>query len=266
MGGVLSTLGVYEYIQVQMEWFKINRMPLTLARLPRSFTGLKVVHLSDLHFNPWTTPERFSEVVEKTNQQSPDLILISGDFIDHETSLADIPAFTQLLQRLEAGLGVYAVLGNHDHWRDADLVREMLSLSGITNLSNRVETLDRGGEMLHLCGLDDYMEGKQDLEAVLDALPQAGCALLLMHEPDYADISAATGRFDLQLSGHSHGGQVDIPFYGAPIIPPYAQKYPRGLYQVNGMALYTTTGIGMVRPYVRFNCRPEIAVFTLEQV
>jgi len=265
VGGSLSVLGVYEYIQVQMQWFKLNKLRLPVAGLPEAFDGLKLVHLSDLHFGPWITTERFGDVVQKANRQEPDLILITGDFIDHETPASEIPAFIALLEELEADLGVYAVLGNHDYWRDADLAREMLDQSGIANLSNRIETLKRDGDVLHLCGLDDYLEGRQDLDAVLQALPDQGCALLLVHEPDYADISSATRRFALQLSGHSHGGQVYLPFYGPPIVPQYAEKYPRGLYQVNGMTLYTNAGIGMVRPYVRFNCRPELAVLTLEQ-
>ena len=264
MGAALSVLGVYEFFQIQILGFKLNRIRLSLPGLSSAFDGLKLVHLSDLHFSPWITPDRFADVVEKVNQQSPDLIVITGDIIDHETLISEIPAYVELLGQLEAKQGVYAVLGNHDHWKDPDLVRQMLEQSRITDLCNRTMTFMREGYQLHLCGLDDYSERMQDLDAVLDMLPEDGCAVLLMHEPDYADISAATGRFALQLSGHSHGGQVYIPFYGPPITPQYAQKYPRGLYDVNGMTLYTNSGIGMVRPFIRFNCRPEVAVFTLE--
>jgi len=98
---------------------------------------------------------------------------------------------------------------------------------------------------------------------VLALLPDEGCAILLAHEPDYADISAPTGRFDLQLSGHSHGGQVILPFIGPPILPSYSHKYPVGQYQVGSMIQYTNRGLGTVAPMVRFNCRPEITVFTL---
>jgi predicted MPP superfamily phosphohydrolase len=97
-------------------------------------------------------------------------------------------------------------------------------------------------------------------------LPAEGCAILLAHEPDCADDSAATGRFDLQISGHSHGGQVSLPLIGPPVLPYLAQKYPSGLYQVGQMFQYTNRGVGMTPPYVRLNCRPEITVFTLESV
>lgn len=258
-------LGLYEYIQYEMQWFQHNQIRLPLKGLPDEFDGLKLVHLSDLHFGPWISQERFSEVIGIVLQQHPDLIVITGDFIDRETPREIVPSYVDQMKLLNAELGVFAVLGNHDHWQDADLVHRMLAESGIRDLSNRVETLRRGESQLHLCGLDDYMVGEQDLEAVLEVLPEEGCALLLVHEPDYADISAATGRFALQLSGHSHGGQVYIPFIGPPIVPDFARNYPRGLYEVNGMTLYTNSGIGMIRPYVRLNCRPEVAIFTLEQ-
>lgn len=266
MGGGLSTLGLYQYIQFEIQWFKRTKIRLPIRDLGPEFEGLRIVHLSDLHLGPWISYERFTEVIDMALEQHPDLVLITGDFIDRETPRELVPKYVELLTLLSAELGVFAVLGNHDHWQDADLVRQILADSGIVDLSNRVVTFERGDSQLHLCGLDDYMVGEQDLEAVLRGLPEQGCALLLVHEPDYADISAATGRFALQLSGHSHGGQVYIPFYGAPITPDFARNYPRGLYEVDGMALYTNTGIGMVRPYVRLNCRPEVAVFTLESL
>jgi hypothetical protein len=117
--------------------------------------------------------------------------------------------------------------------------------------------------MLHLAGVDDVWESQDRLDLVLEALPDAGAAILLAHEPDFADVSAAAGRFDLQLSGHSHGGQVIFPLRGPLVLPRYARKYPIGLYQVGGMLQYTNRGLGMIPPRVRFNCRPEVTVFTL---
>ena len=98
---------------------------------------------------------------------------------------------------------------------------------------------------------------------MLARLPRTGAALLLAHEPDFADITPPPGRFDLQLSGHSHGGQVVIPFLGPPTLPEIGEKYPSGRYQVGGMIQYTNRGVGMVRPHVRLNCRPEITLLTL---
>lgn len=118
--------------------------------------------------------------------------------------------------------------------------------------------------MLHFAGVDDVMEGRSRLDLVLQELPEDGTAILLAHEPDFADVSAATGRFDLQLSGHSHGGQVRLPLLGAPYLPPFSQRYASGLYEVGDMWQYTNRGIGFVDARLRFLCRPEITVLTFE--
>lgn len=254
-------LGVY--VKFESVWYKVTRMNLPLAKLPEAFEGLVLVHLTDLHFNPRISPERFAEVVERVNAQSPDVIVITGDFIDRHTRRDQIPLIVEQLGQLQAKLGKFAVLGNHDYGQGAAVVRAMLEESGIRELPNQAAPLYKDEQMLTICGLDDYKKNKLDFPALLAEMPEEGCAILLVHEPDFADISGPTGRFSLQLSGHSHGGQINIPFLGPPITPKHAHRYPRGLYQVGEMKLYTNTGVGMTPPLVRFNCRPEIAVFTL---
>jgi len=155
------------------------------------------------------------------------------------------------------------VLGNHDHWSGADAIRGLLRQAGVHELRNTALTLRRGAAQLHIAGVDSYWERQDRLEAVLATLPADGAAVLLAHEPDYADISAASGRFDLQLSGHTHGGQVVIPFLGPPVLPHLGKKYPAGRYQVGSMIQYTNRGLGVIPPRLRFNCRPEITVITL---
>jgi len=156
-----------------------------------------------------------------------------------------------------------AVLGNHDHWTDADMIHRVIKESGMVDLTNTVHTLDRRSAPLHLAGVDDIWEEHDRLDDVLAQLPYDGAAILLAHEPDFADTSAASGRFDLELSGHSHGGQVILPFVGPLRLPYLGRKYPLGRYQVGPMIQYTNRGVGMISPRVRFNCRPEITVFTL---
>jgi predicted MPP superfamily phosphohydrolase len=128
-----------------------------------------------------------------------------------------------------------------------------------------VFTLGRGDDSLHLCGVDDVWEGEVRLEEVVAQLKDNNAAILLAHEPDYADVSAATGKFDLQVSGHTHGGQVAIPLLGPPILPYLGWKYHTGLYQVQDMFQYTNRGVGMNRLAVRINCRPEITIFVLNE-
>jgi predicted MPP superfamily phosphohydrolase len=131
-------------------------------------------------------------------------------------------------------------------------------------LTNAVHTIVRGDARLHIAGMDDMVHGHPDLNKVLAALPKDGCAILLSHAPDFADESAPTGRFDLQISGHTHGGQVLPPIIGPLYLPKGGKKYYAGLYQVGSMLQYTNRGVGMVPPYIRINCRPEITVFTLQ--
>jgi predicted MPP superfamily phosphohydrolase len=142
------------------------------------------------------------------------------------------------------------------------VVRRVLAAGGVIELRNAVRTLRRGDGTLHLCGVDSVLEGIGRLDRVLEGLPEGGAAVLLAHEPDFADTSAETERFDLQLSGHSHGGQVSLPLLRSAVLPRLSRKYPSGLYRVGGMLLYTNRGLG-THPRFRLGCRPEITVFTL---
>ena len=246
----------------------VETMRLKLPRLSQAFAGLRVVQISDIHMGSWMNLERFQQVSDLVLAQKPDLLLITGDFLFghtfNEASRRDLKDLITILSPLAATLPSFAVLGNHDYWTNSEAVREMLRDSQITELTNTVFTLTRSGENLHLCGVDDVWEGDVQLENVLSQLPDDGAAILLAHEPDYADTSAATGRFDLQVSGHSHGGQVVIPFYGPPILPLLGRKYPSGLYKVGNMFQYTNRGVGTGALPVRFNCPPEITLFILD--
>jgi predicted MPP superfamily phosphohydrolase len=247
---------------IEPDWLDIQPVTLTLPRLAPAFDGYQVVQFSDIHMSSWMTRARLADVVGVVNAQGADLIALTGDFV---SNLSDAIAqdLIDVLGTLRAPDGTVAVLGNHDHWTDAAVIHRVIQESGMVDLTNTVHTLDRGGVPLHLAGVDDIWEQHDRLDDVLGQLPQDGAAILLAHEPDFADTSAATGRFDLELSGHSHGGQVIIPFVGPPHLPYLGRKYPLGRYQVGRMIQYTNRGVGMIPPRVRFNCRPEITVFTL---
>jgi hypothetical protein len=141
----------------------------------------------------------------------------------------------------------------------------VLKQSNIIDLSNDVYTIYRGEEMLHFAGVDDILAQQDHLEKVLEEIPDQGAAILLAHEPDFADISAASKRFDLQLSGHTHGGQIVIPFIEKMFLPPEGRKYPKGLYQINGMIQYTNRGLGTSWLRLRYRCPPEITLFELRK-
>jgi uncharacterized protein len=263
--GVLLLGGLVYVRKVEPEDVEVVPVSLVLPRLDAVFEGYRIAQISDIHADGWMTPGRVLSLVNLVNAEAPDLVAITGDFATYSRFRSLIRHASRLiapLRRLQATDGVVAVLGNHDHKTDARTVRRVLAASGVIELHNAVLTLRRGGESLYLCGVDDLKEGTPRLDRALEGLSEEGAAVLLAHEPDFADESAATGRFDLQLSGHSHGGQVGVPLLRYPFLPKLSRKYPTGLYRVGDMFLYTNRGLG-AHPRFRFNCRPEITVFTL---
>jgi predicted MPP superfamily phosphohydrolase len=166
---------------------------------------------------------------------------------------------------LNATHGVFSVLGNHDHMTNKRVVLTGLKESGLPVLINDGVTLSRGQQVLYLAGLDDGRRGHPDLPKALEKRPGQVPTILLVHEPDFADTYSTDGTISLQLSGHSHGGQIRLPGVGALALPRYGRKYDQGLYRVQDMWLYTTRGIGVTGPPIRLNCRPEITEITLVQ-
>jgi predicted MPP superfamily phosphohydrolase len=268
LGGqlVLFMLGGTLYSTVlEPLWFEVENVTVKLPHLPKSFSGFRLAQISDIHAGEQWMPRHLDTVIEKLIAIKPDVVAITGDFVYSSPAMTDeiLSQTETALSTLSAHFPVYAVMGNHDYWWDVDRVRNALVRANIVELNNRSHTLARDNAFLHICGVDDIYERKDDLDTVLAQLPEDGCAILLAHEPDFADTSAATGRFDLQISGHSHGGQVIVPFVGPIVLPRHGRKYPTGMYQVQEMIQYTNRGLGMVFPYVRFMCRPEVTLFTL---
>lgn len=249
--------------EVEPRRLEVVRLELTLPRLAAEFDGYRVVQIGDLHLDDWSKPARLGRISDLVNVERPDLIVVTGDFASYSAKRLDTEKLVGALRRLSAPDGALAILGNHDYLTDVDLIRQCIREAGLTELLNEAVTLGRGGSELHVAGIDDVMEGRSRLDLVLRELPESGAAILLAHEPDFADVAAATGRFDLQLSGHSHGGQVRVPLLGKAVLPPFSQRYTRGLHEVGGMLLYTNRGLGTVHARLRFGCRPEITVLTL---
>jgi len=218
----------------------------------------------------WMNRERLAVVVDAVLAEKPDLVAITGDFVAggrraswYSDVLADLLAE---LARLSEKIPTVAVTGNHDYIAGVSLVRNMLAEANIIELPNAVFSIERGRSQLHFCGVDDVLYGSPNLEDVLNQVPESGAAILLAHEPDFADVSASAKRFDLQISGHSHGGQVVLWDGFIPLLPALAEKYPSGLYKIDGMLQYTNRGLGMTHVNVRFNCPPEMTVFTFYPV
>ena len=249
---------------LEPDWLAAERVTVHVPDLPTAMDGLTVAQLSDLHWGPYTGEREVRIAVEKANAFAADLIVLTGDYV---LSSAEYAAPCALeLAALRAPRGVFAIPGNHDYWTNIDTVAAQLQATGLTLLRNASRRLEVKGTPLWLTGVDDVWEQRHDLDAALAAVPRGEPVLLLVHEPDFADQAARSPhRILLQLSGHSHGGQVNLPFYGPLVLPWLGRKYPAGLQTAAGSTLqvYTSRGVGVIAPPLRFNCRPEVTLLTL---
>ncbi len=253
-------LGSIYIHKIEPNWFEVTQIEIELPRLDRAFAGYRIVQISDLHAGDKIDRAQLEKVVATVNEQKPDLVVITGDHVSRKPR--QHPELLATLAKLQVRDRTLAVLGNHDVFNDAAPIRQALQAAGVMLLENTVYPISRGAATLYIAGVGDVFAKEDKLDRVLTQLPAQSAAIMLAHEPDFADETAQTGRFGLQLSGHSHGGQVRLPFYSG-YLPELAQKYPVGRYRVGEMIQYTNRGIGTIKVYARFNCRPEISVFTL---
>jgi uncharacterized protein len=260
---LLSLVAIIIYaIYIEPNWFEVKEVSVKLPHLTKAFDGYKIVQITDIHADRFFKISNLPTIVQQINDQKPDLVVLTGDYISKGQVELGVGAIASNFRQITAPDGVLAVLGNHDYWTNGKKVTAALSQYQIKLLKNELFTLHRGQEELVIAGIDDVWNGKSDLPKVLKELGVRQGAIALVHEPDFADETAATQQFDLQLSGHSHGGQVRLPFADR-VLPYMGQKYPYGQYQVGQMIQYTSSGIGMGGIPVRFNCRPEITSIVL---
>lgn len=239
-----------------------NRYRVPVPNLPRAFEGFTLVHLTDLHYGPLVSFDFLASVIERANRIPRDATVVTGDIVHARNSSRRIDEIWPLLGRLQAPQGVFSVLGNHDHWADGDRSRYWLRRTG-QDLYTRTHALRRDGETLWLAGAGDLWEHPTRLDTLLGEIPERDCRVVLAHNPDTAD-TAFNSRVDLMISGHTHGGQIRIPFYGAPVLPVRNKTYSDGVKQTpKGFPIFISRGIGWAIYPVRFNCYPEIAVLEL---
>jgi len=227
-------------------------------------TPLNVVQISDLQVSEYYETNRLDKVIEKVNAQKPDILLFTGDLFDNYSKYPEQRApMIEKLKAFKANIGKYAVWGNHDYGGGAVRVYEdVMSAGGFTVLRNQGETLTLSdGRQVFLGGLDDSLLGNPSVSDTLTYRQNYDYAITMTHEPDVADAFIGTDT-QLVLAGHSHGGQVWIPFY--PIKNVLAEKYTRGLYQLDAITqLYVNTGIGTTSIHARFGVIPEVTQFTI---
>ncbi len=242
---------------------RLEEVTVALPALPDGLAGLRIGLITDVHHDAGRPLALLARGVRLLNAAAPDIVLLGGDYVVSRAT--DFDRCAALLGRLRAPLGVYAILGNHDYWAGGDRIAAAVAAAGPTVLRNEARRLVApGGAPFWLVGLDDAARRRHDFRTALAGVSEDEFRLLLAHEPDVADLpKARCHRFDLQLSGHTHGGQVVLPFIGSPLLPNLGHHYVRGLHQTRTHPIYTSRGLGGVPPFIRFDCPPEVTLLTL---
>lgn len=259
-----ASLGLAAVYPVFIERYIIvtNTYRITVPNLPEEFTGFRIVHLTDLHYGFLVPLALIRDVVRRAKELKPDVIVCTGDYVREKNSTREIDEVWPVLSELTAPSGVYSVLGNHDHWADTPRSDYWLKRSG-QYLRHTAIRIERKGKGLWLAGAGDLLEDHRSLDELLGNIPDAECRIVLAHNPDTADTEFSS-RIDLMISGHTHGGQVNIPLIGAPVLPVKNKEYSSGLTRSpQGHKVFISKGIGWAIYPVRFNCFPEIAVLEL---
>jgi len=259
-GGAATLLASYPFL-IERNVVQINRYRIAVPLLPQSFRGFRVVHLTDLHFGYLVSASFIERVVRKANSLQPDLIVCTGDYVHDRNTTAEIDAVWPILSKLRAKHGVYSVLGNHDHWADRERSLQWLDKSG-QDIRHKQKAIYRGRERIVIGGSGDLWEDSLNIDQTFSTSDEGDCRILLAHNPDSVDTRFAT-PLSLVLSGHTHGGQVSLPFYGPIVLPVKNKRYSSGVIETARARLFISRGIGWSMYPVRFNCPPEIAVLEL---
>jgi uncharacterized protein len=259
--------------EIERHWIEIAHREVTIPGLNVAFDGLRVAQLSDIHFDEFTEPLFLRDAIHRINGFNPDAVFLTGDFVTHspisnrvfkdaEWHCAEMLNQLQCRQR-------YASLGNHDLLVGKEKVIAALAANAITVLNNGYLPVERGGGRFWLAAVEDPLEGHPDPEAAIPVsirnVPNEP-VILLCHGPDYADnlLRLPAGQaVALMLSGHTHGGQICLPFIGPPFLPRFGQKYVKGWFRLGNLQLHVSRGLGTVGVPLRFNCPPEITFLTL---
>lgn len=239
----------------------VTETEIELRHWPSVFDGLRVAFLTDLHASPQTPCAFLERVVDETNRLQPDLILLGGDYVTRGTEY--IRPVAQVLGKLRAPLGIYGVMGNHDHVAGTAPIRSALQQVGIVDVTNSGRWLKVDGSRVRIAGVGDLWHDRQDLNAALAGVTDRDPVILLSHNPDYA-MKLTDLRVGLVLSGHTHGGQIRLPQVGALITnSKYGSRLLSGLISIDILQLYVSRGVGTVVVPLRYGSPPEIALLTL---
>jgi predicted MPP superfamily phosphohydrolase len=265
----LGSAAFYYANRIEPGLLKINSIQMAHPNIPEGFDGVKIVQFSDTHLGFQYNINQFTKLIKKINLQEPDLILFTGDLLDEPNQFQEFNQVLELLTALHAPLGKFCIYGNHDHGGyGSEIYRNIMESAGFIVLLNKSRQIKRNNSRFSLIGIDDAMLGSPDLQKAMKNVPDGQFKLLLSHAPDLAE-HAYQEKIHWQLSGHSHGGQVKIPLYGALVKPPYGRIYTEGYYSIGEsepLSLYVNRGIGTTRLPFRFLAVPELTVFTMKSL
>ena len=255
---------------IEPRQFEVTNHRVGISNLPREFHGFRIAQLSDIHHSPFLSEDEITAAVEKTNELEPDLVVLTGDYVSHSTEY--IAGCARALGRLRARHGIYAILGNHDHWTDGEMMSSALTSHGIRVLNNENVRIELEDTYISLAGIDDLMVRRGDLNLALEGTHSGETRILLSHNPAIIRKAARAG-VDLVLSGHTHGGQINWR-----LIAGREERKPnswlrkvrrpnhrmlRGHAQLGATQLYVNRGLGTVVLPLRYGCPPEITILEL---
>ncbi len=290
-----SMLASIAYSQNRTEAIETTNTDILLENLPQDFTDYRIGFISDLHLGECVTEEWIESAISTLNENKPDIVLIGGDLIwvadalysqvglalrrkqacfgqdkgDIERAHYLYESLADLLTVLSAPDGVFSVYGNHDGWLAPKACQKYLEARTVRLLCNNTVEIKRGAAQLSVTGVDDYWTGVPRLGALAHARKSNEIRVILAHNPDYiSDLLETTNcDFDLALCGHTHGGQLKLPVFGAPFYNVRDYRLAEGLFKhATGKYVYTTRGVGVVGLPIRINCPPEVSILTLKQV
>lgn len=258
--GALALVGSYP-IFIERNIVLVNRYKIPVDNLPPAFHGFTLAHLTDVHLGFLVSQSFVEEIVHRINGLDTDVIVCTGDYVHESNSIEEIDKVWPILSKLSARHGVYSVLGNHDHWADTNRSLYWLERSG-QNIRHQCKPIYKGRERILIGGAGDFWGDELKIDRIFSGSDQDDIRILLSHNPDSVDTEFVT-PLSLVLSGHTHGGQVVIPFGGAPWVPVKNKNYVSGLIATPRTSLFISRGIGWTILPMRFNCYPEIAVLEL---
>jgi uncharacterized protein len=258
---LIIAIGIYSFVEPY--WLEIRTYIIVNKDIPLPFDYTKIIFLSDIHHGPYFDISRVRNVVRKINREKPDIVLLGGDYV-HRSPEYIVPVFNEL-KELKAPLGVYGVLGNHDHWENAGLTKQKMLDAKIHLIDNRAFWILKNGKRIKIGGVGDYIEDVQDIAPTINDVKKDDFVILVSHHPDYVE-ELTTDKIDLVISGHTHGGQVTFFGLWAPLVPSrYGQKFRTGLMNAPSTKIIVSNGVGVITPPIRLFARPQAVSLILRR-